>query len=175
MASSSLHAQLCDITQLSVDAIVNAANATLAPGAGVDGAIREAAGAELTRATAVLGGCETGEAKLTPGFLLPARWIIHTVGPIWRGGGEGEAEALKSCYRRCLEIAASVSVKSLAFPMISTGIYGFPKELASEIAVKSISEVFESLPSTSAIQVTLTAFTNSDLDILSNAIRVQNK
>lgn len=128
-----------DITTEQVDAIVNAANADLAGGGGVDGAIHRAAGAEeLHAACAELGRCKPGEAKATPGFALPARWIIHTVGPVWRGGGFGEELRLTSCYRRSLEVADELGARSVAFPAISTGVYGYPRDQAARIAVLTL-------------------------------------
>ncbi|MEE4298929.1 MAG: O-acetyl-ADP-ribose deacetylase [Pseudomonadales bacterium] len=127
-----------DITTLDVDMIANAANARLVAGGGVDGAIHRAAGPELQRALDDIGGCPTGEARLTPGFGLPARWIAHAVGPVWQGGEAGEADALARCYRAVMALAAAQSVHSLALPAISTGIYGFPLEDATRIAVATV-------------------------------------
>jgi O-acetyl-ADP-ribose deacetylase (regulator of RNase III) len=124
-----------DITQQQVDAIVNAANTGLWPGGGVCGAIHHAAGPELEQACKALGGCETGDAKITPGFRLPARWIIHAVGPVWQGGEHQEDALLASCYRKGLELAKQHDIRAIAFPAISTGIYGFPLKRATDIAV----------------------------------------
>lgn len=133
-----------DITTLAVDAIVNAANNSLLGGAGVDGAIHRAAGPELLAECQTLGGCETGRAKITSGYRLPAQWVIHTVGPIWQGGDAGEAGLLAGCYRSCFELAATYGLKTLAFPAISAGAYGFPLERATEIALTETRSRLES-------------------------------
>ncbi|HVA02330.1 MAG TPA: O-acetyl-ADP-ribose deacetylase [Acidimicrobiales bacterium] len=139
MAVPRIEAVRGDITTQDTHAIVNAANRRLAGGGGVDGAIHRAAGAPgLRAACAALGGCEPGDAKATPGFALAARWIIHTVGPVWEGGTRREAELLASCYRRCLEVADELGARSLAFPAISTGAYGYPADLAARIAVDTL-------------------------------------
>jgi O-acetyl-ADP-ribose deacetylase len=149
-----------DITALAVDAVVNAANTSLLGGGGVDGAIHRAAGPELLEECRTLGGCTTGDAKATSGYRLPARWVIHTVGPVWRGGAGGEAELLASCYRRCLEIADEIGAGSLAFPAISTGAYGFPRRQAAEIAIGTLRST-----ATRVQRVLLVAFDDETLEL----------
>jgi O-acetyl-ADP-ribose deacetylase (regulator of RNase III) len=149
-----------DITALAVDAIVNAANSSLLGGGGVDGAIHRAAGPELVQACRPLGGCQPGDAKATPGFRLPARWVVHTVGPVWRGGGGGEPEVLASCYRRCLEVADELGAASIAFPAISTGVYGYPRREAAELAVATLRS-----QSTAVQEATLVAFDDETAEL----------
>ncbi len=143
---ATLHAIQADITTLKVDAIVNAANPTLLGGGGVDGAIHRAAGPQLLAECRRLDGCQTGDAKLTQGYQLPARFVIHTVGPIWHGGERGEAALLASCYRRTIEVAAQNKLATLAFPSISTGIYGYPIKLAARIAVATVRDAVQAFP-----------------------------
>jgi O-acetyl-ADP-ribose deacetylase len=155
---------LGDITKQEVDVVVNAANSSLLGGGGVDGAIHRAAGPDLVHACRLLGGCKTGEAKITMGFGLPAAWIVHTVGPVWRGGEQGEAELLASCYRRSLEEAMKVSAQTVAFPSISTGIFGFPIEIASEIAISTVRGFDADLA------VRFVAFSQADFDVLDGMV-----
>jgi O-acetyl-ADP-ribose deacetylase (regulator of RNase III) len=137
-SNSPMLAMLVDITTLAVDAIVNAANNTLLGGGGVDGAIHRAAGADLLKACVELSGCATGEAKISRGFALPAKFVIHTVGPVWTGGNSGEDRSLLNCYEHCLNLAETNNLKTVAFPAISCGVYGYPIALASKIAVSSV-------------------------------------
>ena len=156
-----------DITRLEVDAIVNAANEALWPGGGVDGAIRRAAGPRLNEATRRLGRCPTGEARISKGFDLPARWVIHTVGPVWHGGKRNEPEQLASCYRSSLALAAEHGIRRMAFPAISTGIYGFPPEQAAGIAVREVRDALDRHPDIE--EVILVAFAEADYAVLARA------
>jgi O-acetyl-ADP-ribose deacetylase (regulator of RNase III) len=150
-----------DITQETTDAIVNAANSSLAPGGGVCGAIHRAAGPELARACGQLGDCPTGDARITPGFGLKASHVIHAVGPVWHGGDKGEPEELASCYRRSLELADEYGLRSIAFPAISTGIYGYPLDQATEIAVRTVRESLPSHPNVELVR--FVCFSEADL------------
>ena len=158
-----------DITKVATDAIVNAANRFLMGGGGVDGAIHRAAGPDLADACRQLNGCETGDAKATPGFRLPAKWIFHAVGPVWSGGDHDEDRLLASCYRRCLELARDHQVKSIAFPAISTGIYGFPSQRAAAIAVATVREYAES---SGVEQVIFVCFDQGSLAIYESLLRM---
>ena len=158
-----------DITKLQVDAIVNAANESLLGGGGVDGAIHRAAGPELKRYNSKLGGCKTGQAKISPGFQLLASWVINTVGPVWQGGTAGEAELLASCYRKCFQLAIQNRVNSIALPAISTGIYGYPKEQAARIATTSMKE-FEDRFS----EIIACCFSAEDVEIYKKQLATSN-
>jgi len=158
-----------DITTLAVDAIVNAANQTLLGGGGVDGAIHRAAGPELLAECRGLGGCATGDAKITGGYALPARWVIHTVGPVWRGGTEQEPELLASCYRRCVELAVGAGARTLAFPGISTGVYGYPVAAAARIAVGTVGGLLEQHQLD--LEATFCCFSAGDLAVYETLLR----
>ena len=156
-----------DITKLAVDAVVNAANKTLLGGGGVDGAIHRAAGPELLEETRTLGGCETGQAKITAGYRLPAKFVIHTVGPVWHGGERNEDAQLADCYRNSLELAGSRGIESIAFPAISTGVYGFPLERATDIAIAETKVFLEKHASIK--RVIFCCFSDRDLQVYEKA------
>lgn len=166
MAKIELH--YGDITKLKVDAIVNAANNSLLGGGGVDGAIHMAAGGQLLEACRKLNGCETGDAKITEGYNLPAKYVIHTVGPVWKYGSKKEDDLLASCYRRSLELAIEHGIKSIAFPNISTGIYHFPIEKAAKIAIHEVQKFLSKHPQIE--KVVFVAFTKSNLELYENML-----
>lgn len=159
-----------DITRLALDAIVNAANETLLGGGGVDGAIHSAAGPQLLALCRTLGGCPTGEARITPGFALPARRVIHTVGPVWRGGDMGEDGLLVSCYRESLALARGEGLASVAFPAISTGVYGFPPERAAPLAVAAVLDHLDTAPGSSVTRVVFCCFSPSAAELHHDAL-----
>ena len=163
-----LLALTADITTLTTDAIVNAANNSLLGGGGVDGAIHRAAGPRLLQACRDLGGCATGDAKLTAGFDLPSRYVIHTVGPVWQGGNKGEADLLAGCYRSCLVLAAAHSIRTIAFPAISCGVYGYPAATACRIAVRTI-KMFET-NNTTLERVLLVAYDDHTASLMKQAL-----
>ena len=165
VSHTTLHVLKGDITHCEVAAIVNAANESLLGGGGVDGAIHRAAGPELLAACRLLNGCRTGEAKLTPGFQLKAASVIHTVGPVWRGGTHGEADLLASCYRKSLELADANGIRTLVFPAISTGIYGYPLSQATKIAVGTVKTYLENHPQTLITEITFVCFDDATMRV----------
>lgn len=165
MKETKISVVIGDITKQEVDAIVNAANNTLLGGGGVDGAIHRAAGHELLEECRKIGGCETGKAVITKGYNLPAEYVIHTVGPVWRGGSHGEAELLASCYKESLKLAVERGIRTIAFPSISTGAYGYPVELAAPIAVNTVAEFVDSASSSSIEEVRFVCFHEKTYEI----------
>ncbi|WP_017660976.1 O-acetyl-ADP-ribose deacetylase [Baaleninema simplex] len=163
---------LDDITKLKVDAIVNAANTSLLGGGGVDGAIHRAAGPELVNECRLLAGCQPGEAKLTRGYRLFARYVIHTVGPVWQGGCKGEPDILSRCYRSCFDLAIEREFKSIAFPCISTGVYGYPKLLAAEVAIASYNNYF--CDRDRSLNVIFCCYDREDYNIYKNLQHIDN-
>lgn len=166
-----LHAIKANITTLEADAIVNAANTSLMGGGGVDGAIHRAAGRELVNECATLNGCHPGDAKITKGYKLPAKHVIHTVGPVWRDGSRGEADTLASCYRKSLEVARAHGLRTIAFPCISTGVYGYPPELAAVVAVETVRAAVAEHPEAFE-EITFCCFSEGDLDLYQKLLRV---
>ena len=163
-----IRAVKADITTLNLDCIVNAANSSLLGGGGVDGAIHRAAGPDLLHECRLLGGCKVGDAKITKGYRLPAKYIIHTVGPVWQGGQANESELLASCYQRSFELAITKEVKSIAFPSISTGIYGYPIEHASKVAVETIQSLILEQPLLE--EIVFCCFSHRDLEVYNDIL-----